>query len=131
MEIKILREYSISYRVENDSEHIETDTLWAGSKEEACSMFLKDHLSICEDWIVSVSDRNPWDILQGKTISTIDRASSVSNDSDTGYLVISFSDNSRCLIEGGYVEQCTEGSKGEYPTVIGLKMVWTTSVSII
>jgi|WetSurMetagenome_2_1015567.scaffolds.fasta_scaffold210403_2 hypothetical protein len=56
----------------------------------------------------------------GKTIIEAKQMRSSTTD-DEGYLLLVFSDNTSCIIEGGVDETWTGDSIGEYPTTISIQ----------
>ena len=61
-----------------------------------------------------------YNFLIGKTIKSVTKMKMINND-DEGFLLIKFTDNTNCLIMGGY-DSYTGNSSDEYQTIIDISM---------
>ena len=57
--------------------------------------------------------------IEGKTIKTARKVACETSD-DEGWLLLEFTDGTKCTIVAGYGEEYTGNSEGEYPTSIGI-----------
>lgn len=90
---------------------------------------LKDALKMAEkydgiqpDWTIGNHSVNPWACLNGRTVESAHLLKEEGS-SDRGTLELVFTDGFKCLEEGGYIPQSADDCDGEYPTVIGLRIV--------